>query len=714
MPLSELSDADLSEAIARKQRQQAISSMTDAELSKAISAARARQDAEVEAARTRVAEDRPSGVLGAIEEVGKTYDAYSGSASTRAAIGAIQHGEGLIEAVRRAKEVYGEKDLPEGVRAPTGKEIAEKAGFSKDRTLFTLPVIGDVSPAGLTGLAVDLAADPVNVVGGSIIKAGGKVLGKGAELAGKAADVVLAPVKNIAESRAVKGILSSGKSVFEYALDPKIADDWGVLAESAAKNGIDPEILPESFKYGRRSLINSLARRDREISDAASETYSNAYREVQGALQNQVAKVGNGALPTAVDGGEALKAGYEKAWSKLFQDNELTYNKLIEQNPDLSIKGQSLDSLKDHLHSLTDFAEEQVKEGLTNTAKAQGAALLQAVDRLVKKGKIDELGKIDDLGGKIYSGEISASDALNLADKLTKKSIDSIEEIPLKKIVSAFRDIRKEAFPKNKNEISLDPQDVEKFRDLYHAIIKSVGSSVEENLPNGLEVASRLRESNLNISNFLKDREIVEKVLGNPSLGAETIFKSLVMRGDTRKIEALKKVISPDEMQTVKAAAFQNLIDGARNTDDWVGFAKIRNQLRDKRAAFTELFTPQEANGFAEVVRLGDRFGEFPLSTSGTGPSLELSTKGVGRAVVNASTDRMALERLKARADTRAARMSQGGAGVLTPEESSSVIMNTIRAMRNPIGETVITPADIGIRSAQEKTIQDQNRRKKK
>ena len=644
--------------------------------------------------------------LGVVEEVGKTYDAYGGGASARAAIGSLQKGGGLIDAVKRMGEVYGEKDLPEGIRAPTGKELAATAGLSKDRKLFSLPVIGDVSPAGLVGLGVDIAADPVNVLGGTLIKGAGKVIGGAAELAAKVGNkAVVEPAKAIAEARAVKGVLQSGKSIFEYALDPKVADDWGTLAESAAKNGIDPEALPESFKYGRKSLINTLARRDREINDVAGEGFTNAYREVQGALQNQVVKIADGAMPTAVDGGEALKAGYEKAWGNLFQDNELTYNKLIAQNPDLAIKGPALNELKGHLKELEAFASEQAKEGIGKTAKNQGAALLEAVDRMVKKGNIDELGKIDGLAEKIRSGELAGDDIIKAASEASTKTIDTIEEIPLNKIVSAFRDIRNQAFPKNKNEITLEPQDVEKFRNLYHAIIKSVGNAVEQELPRGAEVAAQLKQSNKNIADFLKEREVVEKVLGNGNIGSETVFRSLVMNGDTRKIQALQKVISPDEMKTVKAAVFQELIDGAKNSDGFVGFAKIRNQLRDKRHSFQDLFTPEEANSFAEVVRLGDRFGEFPLSTSGTGPSLELSGKGVGKAVIDAGTDRVALERLKARADGREARLLQSQAPTA---ESTSAVLNAIRAMKGPDQQTV-RPL---LKAAQESAIQEQNRKK--
>lgn len=682
MDLSKLSDEELMKiaGVSKKPESFDMSKLSDEELMKI---AGSQPKAEAPSAWRGVAEDTLAGV----EEVGKTYDAYSGGASTRAAIGALQDGGGLSGAVRRAKEVYGEKDLPEGLRAPTGKEIAEKAGYSKDRSLFTLPVIGEVSPAGLVGLGIDVAADPINVIGGSVVKGAGKVAGAVGEAIGKGAEIAARPLKPIAEARAVKGVLSSGKSMFEYALDPKIADDWGMLAESAAKNGIDPEVLPESFKYGRKSLINTLARRNREIDDAAGEGFLNAYRDVQGALQEKVAKVGGGATPTAVDGGEALKAGYDKAWSKLFEDNQLTYNKLIAQNPDVSIKGPALNELKSHLKELEGFASEQMAEGLTDTAKSQGKALKQAVDRMVSKGE---------------------------AAEGAEKTLESIEEIPLNKVVSAFRDIQKQAFPKNKNAITLDPQDVEKFRDLYHAIIRSVGDAVEQQLPQGAEVASALKQSNKNISDFLKEREIVEKVLGNSSLGSESVFKSLVMNGDTRKIEALKKVVSPDEMQTVKAAVFQELIDGAKNTDGWVGFAKIRNQLRDKRHAFKDLFTPEEAEEFAEVVRLGDRFGEFPLSTSGTGPSLELSGKGVGKAVLDASTDRLALERLKSRADTRDLRLREGSVGRLGPGESTSNILNTIRQLKQPIGNTDLTPGDILLRAAQSGSIQETNRKKGK
>lgn len=162
------------------------------------------------------------GLLGVAGAVGSFVDRFTG-APTRAGIGAIQDGKGIMGAIPAATEQFGAD--PE--LAPTGKQIAQKAGvpdtalsekmpymYSEDGHGLTMKKGGMLDPtaSGAAGLVVDVAADPTNIIPGrAIVGAGGKGLLKGAKLAeeipviGKA----VSKAKNAAKEMSVAKVAST-------------------------------------------------------------------------------------------------------------------------------------------------------------------------------------------------------------------------------------------------------------------------------------------------------------------------------------------------------------------------------------------------------------------------------------------------------------------------------------------------------------------------
>ena len=137
-------------------------------------------------------EDRPAQALKAVSQGVGALESVTG-APTRAAVGALQDDKTTIEAAGEFFSQMGK--VPES--APTGKELAAKQGFSEE-PMFKLPVVGEVSPAGVAGFGAEVALDPTALFGlatGKLLKAGGKAISKAVPLQEGAEQVIKAAKK---------------------------------------------------------------------------------------------------------------------------------------------------------------------------------------------------------------------------------------------------------------------------------------------------------------------------------------------------------------------------------------------------------------------------------------------------------------------------------------------------------------------------------------
>lgn len=135
--------------------------------------------------------------------VSRAVDSVTG-APVRAGIGALQNGRGVVGALDDAADQIAED--PD--KAPSGKDIAEKAGFSADPTIKSPVIINPwkksdnmLSPAGIAGGVVEAATDPTTYIPGVAMEKGAGLALKGA---GKIAPPVAEYLARIAEERAVK------------------------------------------------------------------------------------------------------------------------------------------------------------------------------------------------------------------------------------------------------------------------------------------------------------------------------------------------------------------------------------------------------------------------------------------------------------------------------------------------------------------------------
>ncbi len=148
-----------------------------------------------------------SAVGAVMEGVGKVSGAVDRvtGAPARAAIGAAQDGKGI----GGAGEAFLQQFLKPAETAPTGKDIAAKAGMSTKDTVKTpfrsfdnSPIMA--SPAGLAGGALEAAADPSLLIPAGAIAKG---MEKGVEGFAKMAPRFSKVMSTLAKERAVKAAL---------------------------------------------------------------------------------------------------------------------------------------------------------------------------------------------------------------------------------------------------------------------------------------------------------------------------------------------------------------------------------------------------------------------------------------------------------------------------------------------------------------------------
>jgi hypothetical protein len=173
------------------------------------------------------------------------------------------------------------------------------------------------------------------------------------------------------------------------------------------------------------------------------------------------------------------------------------------------------------------------------------------------------------------------------------------------------------------------------MRDLYREINEAIIGTVEKSVEDGANQAAALRINNNRISKFLKDRAKIEKTIGNPDIPPEGVFRKLVVNGQTDQIKAMRDLLSAEDFAQIKASALNGLIK--RNDDYSFSFRNLKNSMRNKQIALEEFLSPEELNEFSKLVRLGDRWGEAVLSSSGTGASNVFRSikDSLGEAITN-------------------------------------------------------------------------------
>lgn len=556
--------------------------------------------------------------LDTVVAVGNTVDSYTG-APVRSAIGAIQSDQSPLQAYVRQ---FG-KDPSS---APTGKDIAAKAGLSTEQ--YAIPggaalakAVGEfsptaaafvpesVSPAGVAGLVIDIGADPTNVIPVGAVAKGVANLGVkgGLEAARLGAKGTLLGIDAVAGIKAgAKTLEYAGekadqvRKVIENYFKPTRADDFEKLFTIAQKNGIDTSKLPEAVEFGKDSLITRLSRARAEgpLGEKFLKDFTESLDQVDNATNKTIEAIGNGVVPNREQAGKILRDGYDEAVGNLFKENQVRYSQIVKQHPELKVSPEAMTEVYKKLNDVTNFAERRLKGGVTAVQEEQAKRLLRTVDSI-------------------------------------RNSDGSFENL-----YNAMSDIGEAAY-KPQNTMAAIPADVDKMRDIYSTLSSTLIGTVEKQV--GPKVAEDLVKSNQAISGFMKATEPFAKKLGDPSLANETIFDSLIKRGDSRQLQSLQAVIPPDKFQQVKAAYLDSLLP--RNAEGGVQYRTWSNIMNKEKDRMSFLLNPEEAENLTELATLGTRFGTPILSTSGTGASNRL--RNLPTAIADAVLDDTAIDKMK-------------------------------------------------------------------
>jgi len=515
--------------------------------------------------------------LEGVAAAGEFIDRFTG-APARAAIGQLQEDvtkPGL--ALGAAIKQFGEPSR----RAPTGKEIATTAGLSPEEDI-EIPgisrLVGKVSPAGIAGLGVDIAADPTSLVPAGLIARGIKGAGK------------LAVKGSVSATKfALPGAAKKAADASAFIADkfkPTIAKNAGELISFAVEQGITlTDEVKDMLQFDKLSVINRLIRKQAEgvIGEKLMRGVRNAATEVNGAIEKFKNKFSpTGEAISEVTAGEVIKKGLVDAKERLFDDIDVTYSTVAKQFNEAAPAGQSvaLGDISDKLPALFERRLApirkrvlQIKAGGLERREREATSLLKAFD------------KIDATGGDLES------------------------------LVLQLREVGEDAF--GKIIVGQPSVNVKQTRELYGAISETLVDATRLGL--GKKAGKDLIENNARLTKFFSDESaVVQALRSDPA--PEKVFRSLVANGDTKKIEALSELLTPEEFNILKNAFIDSV--SPKNIDELASFKTVFNSLkRNKRNVAEALFEPEELGEFINILKLGETLNLPFMSLSGTGGS---------------------------------------------------------------------------------------------
>lgn len=574
--LSKLSDEELERLAMSKRQRPSLSDLPDSQLE--------------QLARTKLEKDKSflsktgDWLIEGLVEIGDEIDSVTG-APTRAAIKAVSEGEGPLGAFA---EQFGEDTS----KAPTGKELAQDAGVPDNSLSELFPSLytsddqeaeewfkfkkggpADITASGAAGLGVDILADPTSFLGMGMVKGakniGSKVLTKG--VAKKPDGVVRSIARNTVNNT------KEANNALGRVLNPQRSSNYEKLLQIAQRNKVNPSDLPHAVEFGKNSLPSKLQRlkAESELGEPVLNQMDKAFKQVENALEHRIASIG-GDLPKGKErAGAIVREGFDEAVDKLKTHSDITYSNIHKHAPGISLTEESLKSIDSKLNGIEKWGKGKIKRGVKGQGLEEARHMLSVVEAV-----------------RNNNGSI-------------------------KQVVEVMQDIGELAF-KSKNYLDQTPKDIKKLRDLYFKLSDGVLNTVEYKL--GSEFADRLKENNRVFKDFFEDQSFLKQI-GKKNVSDEALFRDLISNGDSKQINALKKILSKEKLQKLKGEYLGSLV--SRNIDGEISFRKLSNAL-DRDRPVLKLFDKSELKEITDIINLYSAMGERVISYSGTGSSNRL------------------------------------------------------------------------------------------
>ncbi len=635
---SHLSDSQLDARIAEKQKalqpKYDFSHLSDDEIDKRIA----------DKLKAPTLADKIVGdVMSGVEVVGNTVNRF-GAAPTRAALSELtsstpragQNPEDsqILGNIKAAGSAFYNQFGANPDLAPTGKEIAAnnfgisavpgkplpfykfkselssadlkqiaREGIKPDvHGRYQLGTQENASPAGVVGGAIDVLADPLNLIPGETIAKG---LGKGTGIVLKNSAKALEAIPGIKTTKSV--IEDAGKSL-ERFIKPTQAEDFKSLADVAAKNGIDIANAPEAIEFGKNSLISRGSRVQAEgtLGQSKLDRHAAFLQETTNAFENKLKDVSGGEILDRVSAGNHLAQSYDRAVDTLFNEASNGYSDLIKTYPGLQLSEDAKTALDSKLNGIEKFAKGRISRGLSSSQEQQGGRLLKAVEAI----------------------------------RATNGSV--------KQAVETLRDLGEIGY-KSENFAAAIPPDIKRTRELYSALRDGILDTVKTDVKDGQAVAGAIQISNDLMSKFFKQTDGIANIIKDSSKAPEQIFDRVLKTSS--QVESLKAILSPEDFAKLKGAYLESLLK--RDEYGAISFPSLQTALKSKtnKEVVTRLFSPEELKDLADIAHLGNRAGIPIMSTAGSAPGLSL--KKIAEEIPNAILNENVLAKMKTSARNR-------------------------------------------------------------
>lgn len=549
-------------------------------------------------------------VLKGVGAVAEGIDRFSGATMARQALSNLATGEG--PSPRFAQPT---------AQTPTGEQIAEQFGLSTEKPMqkpvgsFKGLTAAEIqgpeakpgsSPAENVGLAIDVAADPTNLLPGvgpllSATKRGAGAAGRGI---GRGAGAVARKIPGSATATDIATDL--GKSLNEI-INPTIVPDFDELVAIAEKHGIAREKIPLTSEFGEKTFVGSKARQQAEstFSPELQKQFDEFQTEIERAVDKKIQEIGGGqAPPKPTEAGSIISDALDKGIDEAFEVADTSYNSLIKQNPQLTLSQRASNNLNQSLSGLRDEMSDVVNSSAPSKLKNQAEDVLRFIDDITNEQGNLAIGSFD-------------------------------------KQVRNMRVAGKAAFSKAGSVAELDQR---AFRKIYFSMRDALVDSVDDTL--GRSVADDLKASNDIITEAIADRDFIESLTlsRGRDKAPEKIFQAMVTNSDTNRIALLKRRMKPEDLQKVKAAYLESLLKVNENNN--LRLIPTAKSIQRNDTIVAALFDPDEIKEFNDLLTLGNSAGG-PLNTSRTEVSRGLrfiresiSNKVVGDTVLKSAVKR--------------------------------------------------------------------------
>ena len=671
MPLTKAEQAELEAIQAEKQARSA------APLNQALAQSDGltpEEQMELEAIQVEKAE-RNKGLgekaLDVVAGIGQAYDKYSGAGASRTALQTLARGDGVGKALESAANQYGKEG------APSGQDVARSFGVSDQPILpeavsdvlksvpgagiipATARAIGQSAPtrSGTVGFLVDLFADPFAILPvGKIVKetgAFGKTAAKGAGSAAlKGSAKVLEAVagaERVAEAsrigRAAGQIAENTLEAAMKRLRPTVAEDAGQLAKVLQKNGVIKagEALPEALEFGQNSTLANKALNVME--GPGGEKKRDAFFKFIGKIDNSVydhvRKISGGAPIDAISAGNTIIEGYNKGLDRFFKQMDVSYRQVAENLPNLRLSDKAVYKINGQLNEAERAAMKAVKG--YGSAPAEGREILRAI-----------------------------------------RSIRSSWQRPdqLASMIDELQNLGKAAYSKGPQVFQSAPVNQKEFGKLYRMVRDAVNETLSSHDP---VLGEMLKKNNKLFTEFFEDQKGLAGYLAKEP-APERVFKKLIESGDSKNIEALTRMLTPQELDAVRGAYLETLVK--RTKGGLIDYEATINGLKSGKnyPIIKTLFGNDKRLGdVTEILSVGKRIGKRYLNPSGTDTAGRY--RKIFEELINGAADEGSLEAMKevARGNTRRAAEKAAKGASKTPEvldKGGKVIPNAFNSQK--------------------------------